>query len=580
MAKFLDETGLAYFWDRIKSKLSYATNGSSTQSFKYFDRNALGGSYCRIPFVEHSENALICGGDIRSAGQSDIEPIEIGIARTEDDGKTWTKQIVLTRPTTYSNSRVMDGCIAVDRSINRVFVFGHYIDSDLDWSVQTEVGMYTDCVYRYSDDDGKTWSEQISLRSVLGNGTDNIITCFAGVGKGIYTTDGKIVVPFVEKRTNLISTGIFYSSDHGETWTKSSVVGRDANEPQLVEKDGYIYINSRNVVLARSVFRTADFGNTWEYMPEMSTLIQPPNGVCCGFDSYDSQFGKVFVFSGCDSKSSRSNIVIKQSYDLIRWENVYSIREHADGANGYTSLTNYKNVVYCVSEYSGELYVLMVPKDLITITNRESLLTIVRDASSEADLNNYVSTGTYTVDASAIANTGLNFPKAEGGILYVTARPWNLQVYQKYTTFGGDSFERTLRFIDADHSEWTQWHRLTLGIYSSGDFSASFSYITQTTAPTSSPIQTVYTKYGPFVNFFWRGTINTVGNGSELVLTLPWTVSNRTAVSIYSNKGPIYQNFVTDKRVFIRKTDYSAVSSSDIENGLQLTIGGTIIVNE
>lgn len=566
--------------EEFREKVEEIEKTLSVNTYKYLNGGELGGAYCRIPFGEHSEHALLCGGDIRPQGLTDQEAIQIAISKSSDLGKTWTKQIVLTRPTTYSNSRVMDGCIAVDRSNNRIFVFGHWIDSNEDWPTQTAVGINTDCVYRYSDDDGDTWSEQYSLRSILGNGSGNIITCFAGVGKGIYTSDGYIVIPYVEKTTSLVSTGIFYSTDHGSTWIKTSNVGFDANEPQVIEYDGYLYLNCRNIMGARSMYRTSDYGSTWEYMPNMSTLIQPFTGVCCGFESYDQEFGKVFIYSGCDNKAARGDIVIKQSRDLIHWKNIYPLRKAVNGANGYTSLTSYDNSIYCVSEYEGDLYVTIFPKASATLTDSDSLLTVYGNSSRPANLNNYTAEGVYTIDQGVTASTGTNFPESQGGMLYVTARPWELQVYQKYTTFNGISYERVLQYSGSG-STWSKWRRVTLGAYESGSLSLTFGYETQTTAPTVSVIQSAYQKYGPFVNFFWRGKITNPGVGSSLIAVLPWTIPQRTMVMIAGNNAnQKYQSFAINKNVYIRKPDWSAVANTDLNTDEEIVISGTIFVNE
>ena len=550
-------------------------------TLQYMTAGDLGGTYCRIPFVEHSNNALLCGGDIRQSNASDLVPINIAVARSTDNGETWTRQIVLTRPQSFANSRVMDGCIAVDRYNNRVYVFGHLIDSDSAWESQTVPGIYTDCVYRYSDDDGATWSEQLSLRSVLGNGTGNIITCFAGVGKGIYTSDDRLVIPYVEKNTASLTVGIFYTTNHGNTWIKSNNIGAYGNEPQLVEYDGYLYMTVRNTSGSCDVYRTGNYGETWEFMPQMSILIQPTAGVCCGFDAYDQRFGKIFIYSGCDYRTSRAELTIKQSRDLYTWTNVYKLRAAADGANGYTSLCNYGNIIYCVSEYAGNLLVTMLPKASVTLSDSPSLYSINGTADRPADLNNYVHPGMYTVDTTATATTGANFPRGVGGMLYVEARPWNLQVYQRYTTFNGFSYERTYLY-GSGGSAWTPWRRLTLGAIENGSITGNnmFSYETVVTAPTTTTNQSEYKKYGPFVNFYWRGRITTKGSGSSLTFQLPWTAQNRCAGYVQSSNGTRYENFISGNKVFIRTDRFAALNSDAITDNQEFIISGSIMVDD
>jgi hypothetical protein len=78
-----------------------------------------------------------------------------------------------------------------------------------------------------------------------------------------------------------------------------------------------------------------------------------------------------------------------------------------------------------------------------------------------ADFNTYITPGTYLINSNAIAETVLNRPTAESGVLIVyhcagdkyDGYPWSY-VNQEYTTIGGTTYHRTASTGD-DANEWT-----------------------------------------------------------------------------------------------------------------------------
>lgn len=152
----------------------------------YFTQNVdFQSQYFRIPFCDITNNGvLIAGGDVRYAGPSDFQQIDIGIARSSDFGQSWSdKQIVLQHNNRCAHSRKMDATILVNRKTNRVFLFGHCVDSDLLWEDTSDpASIITDCVYKHSDDDGETWSSEFSLKPIW---PKYAVTMFAGASKGI-----------------------------------------------------------------------------------------------------------------------------------------------------------------------------------------------------------------------------------------------------------------------------------------------------------------------------------------------------------------------------------------------------------
>lgn len=78
-----------------------------------------------------------------------------------------------------------------------------------------------------------------------------------------------------------------------------------------------------------------------------------------------------------------------------------------------------------------------------------------------ADFNTYITPGTYLINSNAVAETVLNRPTAESGVLIVyhcagdkyDGYPWSY-VNQEYTTIGGTTYHRTAS-TGEDANEWT-----------------------------------------------------------------------------------------------------------------------------
>ena len=320
----------------------------------------------RIPFVEVTNNwVIIAGGDVRYDGPSDLGNISIGITRKITSESKWVhKQVVLDNHRKVENSRIIDGCILVDRSVNRTFIFGHCIDSDHLWEREKDpsnIDAYM--VYTYSDDDGETWSDEISLKHLK---DDTMVSLFPAPGKGIQLDDGTLVVP-CQIKTNednvpQIQSTLIYSKDGGQTWHHNKGrVSEFSSECQLVEiEPGKIVINCRGYCGYRRVFITEDLGTTFiPHETNCNTLIEPV--ACQGSLDKVSFNGKdIYVFCNPNDSKERKNITLKYSEDLVNWNELITLVE--EETYGYTCVTHHKENLYIAVERTGdmELYMLNV----------------------------------------------------------------------------------------------------------------------------------------------------------------------------------------------------------------------------
>ena len=373
----LSDDLIGYLDNKIKEKAetkqeNFNNNKDTNIVFK---RNAdFNSTHFRIPFMCVTNlGTIIAGCDIRYNTWNDHSLIDIGTARSEDGGKTWIdKTVAIPNPGISSTlSRTMDGTILATRE-GRVFLIGNkFNDGSTGWTnVNTPNDPNWDCVLYHSDDDGRTWEFNQSLKHLLPAGQ---ISFLGGVGSGIQMKDGTLVFPIQMARANdnpfNCQSGIIYSTDNGETWTMGeTLVNEYTSECSVVEyPTGTIMINCRQEGQNhRSIYKTANLGTTWEETP-MNSNTQQTNacqGHMCkikvGFDK------EVILFTnpindgsnredGAYSGYDRSNLSLSILQNDTKFTPIHTLyRPHSDGYS-CMAFDERRNRLYVVMELEHNL---------------------------------------------------------------------------------------------------------------------------------------------------------------------------------------------------------------------------------
>lgn len=408
--------------------------------------------YFRIPFVEITNNGVvIAGADIRYVGGADDQKIDIGIARSLNYGKEWQdKQIVHLSNNIVTNSRKSDGTILVNRNTNRVFIFCHVVDSLTSWqSANLKTDGDFDFIYKYSDDDGLTWSEEISLKSLF---PANAVIMFGGVGKGITMANGTLVLPVQMKPENgtphWMQANIIYSTDDGETWLLGgSFINQHSSECQVIEYEtGKLMLNARtNDFDFRAVFTTENLGESWvAHTTNGNTLVEP--GACQGcLDKLTIGTRQFALFSNPNNGSARKDITVKISEDYVNWTPIYLATPPGVAVDGYSCITNYEGKICLVLERKGKIefhnLTGIIGGILTTIEKNENTVFKGRytTALPSYDINNIRSlAGTYRLSSGYITDKSItNLPETTSGVLAVILYGESTDfVTQSYITSG------------------------------------------------------------------------------------------------------------------------------------------------
>lgn len=163
---------------------------------------------------------------------------------------------------------------------------GQLVTDETDKDVPMNI-MYADAVFKalpttwlymkYSDDDGKTWSDPILLNGMVKAEDSRVLVTGPGRGMQIKNGEykGRLTVPVYDTA----QSGIIYSDDHGATWNYAkgpSTKKAAMSESQIVEMpDGTlrVYARSTGSKIAEAV--SLDGGKTWTEAAYVPGMTQP-----------------------------------------------------------------------------------------------------------------------------------------------------------------------------------------------------------------------------------------------------------------------------------------------------------------
>ena len=163
---------------------------------------------------------------------------------------------------------------------------GQLVTDETDKDVPMNI-MYADAVFKalpttwlymkYSDDDGKTWSDPILLNGMVKAEDSRVLVTGPGRGMQIKNGEykGRLIVPVYDTA----QSGIIYSDDHGATWNYAkgpSTKKAAMSESQIVEMpDGtlHVYARSTGSKIAEAV--SLDEGKTWTEAAYVPGMTQP-----------------------------------------------------------------------------------------------------------------------------------------------------------------------------------------------------------------------------------------------------------------------------------------------------------------
>lgn len=235
----------------------------------------------RIPSVIATPNgALLAFAEGRRAGAGDAGDIDLVLKRSVDMGASWSELQVIGDDghNTFGNP-----CPVVDSTTGEIWLLTtHNLGSDREQDIVAGTSREGRTVWvMRSGDDGRTWSRPAEITASVKRPD---WTWYAtGPGVGIQLANGRLVVPanHAELKGGAHRSHLFFSDDHGKTWSLGGSADAGTNESQVVElADGRLMMNMRNHPPLPENFRmiatSADGGRTLSKAYPDRALIEPP----------------------------------------------------------------------------------------------------------------------------------------------------------------------------------------------------------------------------------------------------------------------------------------------------------------
>lgn len=232
----------------------------------------------RIPALWRTASGVLlafCEG--RRHSRSDSGDIDVLLKRSEDDGRTWSAQMVVAGG---GGDTIGNPCPVEDRATGVIWLPltrnpGRLTQAEIEKSPAS--GTRTVWITS-SSDDGKTWAKLSEItRAVKDPGWGWYAT---GPGNGIQTSSGRLIIPCDHQRFagQERHSHVIYSDDGGESWRLGGSAQKDTDESAVVElSDGSLLLNMRSYhgQNRRALARSTDGGLTWQDAGLQYTLIEP-----------------------------------------------------------------------------------------------------------------------------------------------------------------------------------------------------------------------------------------------------------------------------------------------------------------
>lgn len=330
--------------DNITSRVT--ANYSEPVGQKLFVRGHEGYDTYRIPSITVTTKGTVlavCEG--RKNSSVDSGDIDIVLKRSEDNGKTWSKQQVIRND---GSNTCGNPCMVVDSETGTIWLLSTWNNGrDQEYQIIDQTSIDTRRIFvMHSTDDGIKWSKPLEI-------TDDVKkpewTWYAtGPGSGIRIKNKKfknrLIIPcdHIEAGTKHYYSHIIYSDDHGKTWHLGGrTPEHQVNECEAVElTGGRIMLNMRNYDPSMRFRQTAfsdDGGLSWNKQQFDTALIEP---ICqaaieryCGSDDNGKS---IILFSNPASRDKRINMTLRVSLDEGKtWKVLKTLHK---GASAYSDL--------------------------------------------------------------------------------------------------------------------------------------------------------------------------------------------------------------------------------------------------
>lgn len=341
----------------------YSFNSNNTfkiSETKIFDKNDISGKpFSRIPTITIASNGNILAACEKRSVMEDKGNIDILLALSQDGGKSYSKTVLFESDKEYG--RKMNPSFVIDRigvhgKPGRIYCF--VLSCLPTWKVSYELDKgEANTLFRYSDDNGLTWSEIFTLGDKI---PEECIIFGPSPSNGTQLDNGTLVIPaFVTLADRSFRTGIIFKTNSGD-WKFSYIntaQSKSENECTIIKYgDGNQILlnarvenkpNTRHVYYSNNIEEKDDSKNIIWSIHSSNSLFRSTGACQASLESVLANLQPFFLFS-YPYDNPRKRICIWKSTNLEEWTPVYLLTTGYSA--GYSVLTFYKNKLFAIYE--------------------------------------------------------------------------------------------------------------------------------------------------------------------------------------------------------------------------------------
>ena len=334
-------------------------NGLDTSSY----------SFRRIPSIMIGNDKSLHVVSESRQDTADTTSTEVVYARKSPTSDKWEYKTMLRYGQTpignvakIDNEKFMNPSMVVDRQgvhgkEGRIYMFALAYSSNAGTANNASSSM-SDSIYSYSDDNGETWSNWVSIRDAWKN--KGFTSSFVSCNHGIQLTDGTLIMPCMGVSSSTWHSGILYKKAGVDTpWLFSKLTSHGGdNECTVYEGDepNSIYINCRSGgsngwADNRNVYKYDMENDSWtsisnSFKPILETnadIVKVDGMYVMAFDYLDKR-----PVASLNGYKYRKNYSLWVSKDGLSWKRSFQIMD--TDHYGYGNLSYHNGKLSCVFE--------------------------------------------------------------------------------------------------------------------------------------------------------------------------------------------------------------------------------------
>ena len=320
------------------------TINNTIEEFIIFSKKADLRPVFRIPSLIISQKGTFLVSCENRSIVADKGEIDVLVARKDSINNIWDYQIVFANDPV--KGRVMNPIFLQDSFNNRIYLFAARFANQNKFATEHST-QEMDCVYKYSDDDGLSWSDEISLKQKWD--VSDYTGAIPSASNGIQEDHGIFYIPTMVVKNRQWHSGLLIKKRNKDWFfsTVTPIVG-DNESTVYIDNDNRIVLDCRTFVGVR---------NKYFYDDKKDCFIKTQDNIIESIVDLKAEVSKcvlsgrtIYLMSFANTKSNkRENLSLFASSDGIRWIHICII-ENGSNRFAYSNVSCFKDKIFVTYE--------------------------------------------------------------------------------------------------------------------------------------------------------------------------------------------------------------------------------------